>query len=143
VRTIRGTIRSGAVAAALALAVAGMASAGAATDGAGAPRASHAFSEHWEGVWRLTGTPRGVIRFTQEGRTITARYTSGGGGNMTGQARGFDGEIITGRYKDDCCATRRGKFYAKLSTDLDSFSGTFDPTFSLSTYKWGGFKLNR
>jgi len=141
VSRMSGTVRRVAVVAALTLAVAAVVSAGAATEGGSAPRVGHAFGEHWDGVWRMTGSPRGVIRITQEGRTITARYTSGGGGNLTGQARGFDGEIITGRYKDDCCATRRGKFYAKLDSDLQSFSGTFDPTFSLSTYKWGGFKL--
>jgi hypothetical protein len=135
----RRAIRCVAAAAALGLVMA--AGASAETAGGGAPRAAHAFSEHWDGVWRMTGSPRGVIRITQEETSISARYTSGGGGTLTGQARGLNGEIITGRYKDDCCATRRGKFYARLDSDYQSFSGTFDPTFSLSTYKWGGIRL--
>jgi hypothetical protein len=125
--------------AAAATLVASMPSAG--TADRAAPRAAHEAGEHWDGVWRLTGQTRGVLRITQEGQSIVGRYTSGGGGNLTGQARGLSGEIITGRYKDDCCVTRRGTFKARLGSDYTSFTGTFDPTFSTSTYRWGGTRI--
>lgn len=108
---------------------------------------SAAFSEHWEGVWRYRNTGgTGIMRLGQSRRSIEGRYTTGGiGGEIEAEARGLNGETMSGTYCDDRrrpgTRSRCGYFISTLTGEGNTFSGSFRPWYQTKRYRWSGTRL--